>query len=433
MSATATAPLILRKQFANQGLDFEGPADAPIPGTLDAEVRAIYRRSPLYGRRRPIHPEALRWSCFDEIPLLTKQEIVAEGHCAFFEDCDQIDRGILSNEFERETTSGTTTAPMTVIMERGWWDEQTRRAYRAHPVLAEFADRPYRKAVLAPVNCSSNLCPYEDFPYPNRYFSGTVYLNLSSDPFCFSDGEWDRILLEIQATKPEVLEGEPIYLSLLARAARQRRVSVPSLRAIILTYGKASLVHSRRIAEVFPVPQVDLYGSTEAGYLFVGDAFADNSRVIEANAFIELEPLTRGAAEVALPDVYRVIVTTRGREAMPLLRYVSGDAVMKTAAGFRVLGRERDLCFRADGRILTPLDIDRALPAEFPIWHYCLRQVSPDRWNFDYVADHAAPRGFVDALTAAIGDGSRVNLFRKRLLPPAPSGKFALLKPLARA
>lgn len=417
--------MILRKQFANHGFDFQGPADAPIPAPLDAEVRAIYQRSPLYGRRRPIHAEALRWSCYEEIPLLTKRDIVEEGHCAFFDDCEEVDRGILSNDFERETTSGTTTAPMTVIMERGWWDEQTRRAYRAHPVLREFADRPYRKAVLAPVNCSSNLCPYEDFPYPNRYFSGTVYLNLSSDPFCFSDSEWDRIILEIQATKPEVLEGEPIYLSLLARAARQRRVAVPSLRAIILTYGKASVVHSRRIAEAFPVPQVDLYGSTEAGYLFVGDAFADNSRVVEENAFIELEPL--GAR---LPEVYRVIVTTRGREAMPLLRYVSGDAVMKMPAGYRVLGRERDLCYRADGRLLTSLDIDRVLPAEFPIWHYCLRQVSADRWNFEYVADHAASPDLAAGLAAAIDDGSRVNLFRKRLLAPAPSGKFALLKPL---
>lgn len=428
VSDLAHTAVIVRKQFANRGLDFEGPADEPIPASLDAEVRAIYRRSPLYARRRAIHPEPLRWGCFDEIPLLTKQDIVEEGHCAFFDDCEQVDRGIAANEFERETTSGTTTAPMTVIMERGWWDEQTRRAYRAHPVLREFADRPYRKAVLAPVNCSSNLCPYEDFPYPNRYFSGTVYLNLSSDPFCFSDGEWDRIVLEIQATKPEVIEGEPIYLSLLARAAKQRRLTVPSLKAIILTYGKASLVHSRRIAEVFPVPQIDLYGSTEAGYLFVGDAFADNSRVIEENAFIELEPLNPG-----LPDVHRVIITTRDREAMPLLRYVSGDAVMKTAGGFRVLGRERDLCYRADGRLLTPLDIDRALPEDFPAWHYCLRQVSTDRWNFEYVADHSAPHGLAERLVAAIGDGSRVNLFRKRLLPPAPSGKFALLKPMPRS
>ena len=48
---------------------------------------------------------------------------------------------------------------MTVIMEDGWWAGQTRRAFLAHPQLASFAGRPVRKAVLAPVACSSNLCP----------------------------------------------------------------------------------------------------------------------------------------------------------------------------------------------------------------------------------------------------------------------------------
>ncbi len=416
------------QRFANAGFDAPRAEAALLPGELESEVRAIYGRSPLYARRRPIHPEPLRWACFNEIPLLTKQEIVDEGHCAFFDDCAAIDRGVVANRFERETTSGTTTAPMTVIMEAGWWTEQSRRAYRAHPVLAEFADRPHRKAVLAPVNCSSNLCPYEDFPFPNRWFDGTVYLNLSSDPFCFTEVEWDRIVTEIQATKPEILEGEPVYLSLLARAVRRRGVTVPSLRAIILTYGKASLVHSRRIAEAFPVPQVDLYGSTEAGYLFVGDAFADNARVIDANAFIELEPL-----RTELPDVYRVIVTTRDRKAMPLLRYLSGDAVLRTPGGFRMLGRERDLSHRADGSLLTTLDVDRALPVDWTCWHYCLRQVSDDRWNFEYVADAIAPHGVAEALVHVLGGGVRVNLFRKRLLAPAPSGKFALLKPLAKA
>lgn len=416
----------MRKRFANPGLDYEGPAMERIPDELEAEIRAIYRRSPIYARRRPLHPEPLRWACYEEIPVLTKREIVEAGHCAFFEDCDEVERLIQQNRFERETTSGTTTAPMTVIMEDGWWDEQTRRAYRAHPVLAPFADRPHRKTVLAPVNCSSNLCPYEDFPFPNRYFDGTVYLNLSSDPFCFSEGEWDRIALEIQATKPDILEGEPVYLSLLARALRRRGVSVPSLKAIILTYGKASLVHSRRLEETFGVPQVDLYGSTEAGYLFVGDAFADNSMPIEQNAFIELEPLNLRAEG----EIYRVIVTTRRREAMPLLRYLSGDAVMRTDRGYRLLGRERDLTFRKDGSLLTTLEIDRVIPNDFPIWHYCLRQVSEDRWNFDYVADHSAPSGLDTALAEVLGSGARVNLFRKRILQPAASGKFALFKPL---
>jgi phenylacetate-CoA ligase len=413
----------LTKRFANTGLDFEGPAHETIPDPLEKEVRTIYERSPYYSRRFPIHSKPLNWSCFQEIPVLTKQDIVEDGHCAFFQDCSEVDRGVVNSDLESETTSGTTTAPMTVIMEAGWWEAQTQRAYEAHPLLKGLSGRSVRKAVLAPVNCSSNLCPYEDFPFPNRYFDGTVYLNLSSDPFCFSEAEWDRIVIELQAVKPELLEGEPVYLSLLARAAKKRNVRLPSLKAVILTYGKASLVHGRRIAEAFPAPQIDLYGSTEAGYLFIGDAFQNNSRAIDANAFIELEPYRDD-----LPEVFSVIATTRGRRAMPLLRYRTSDVVERCTDGFQLLGRERDLLFRSDGQLITPALIDAVIPEDFTCWHYCLTQVSNQRWNFEYVADHRAPDELADAIAAGLGNDVRVNTYRRRLLAPWASGKFSLLK-----
>lgn len=399
-----------------------------VPAALERELRKIYDRSPLYRQRFPLHNEPLQWSCYREIPALSKKEIVERGHQAFFADYAAVERGLTEKKFEYESTGGTTQSPMTVIMEEGWWNAQTERAYRASPILREFAGRPYRKCVLAPVGCSSNLCPYEDHPFPHRYFDGVVYLNLSSDPFAFPEGEWDRIVRELQATKPEVIEGEPVYLSLLARAAKKRGVTVPSIRAVILTYGKASTQHGRRIAEVFPAAQVDLYGSTEAGYLFVGEAFKDNSQGIDANAFIELVPWRAG-----LPDVYQIYVTTRDREAMPLLRYHTGDIVQKFPTGFRLLGREGNLFFRADGSLVSPTDVDAALPESFACWHYSLVQTGETRWDFHYVADEtAAHREVETALARLLGGGARVNAFRRKFIAPAASGKFALLKPLAR-
>lgn len=402
-----------------------GP-DARLPEALEREIRAIYRRSPLYGARFALHDEPLHWSCYREIPVLTKQEIVQRGHAAFFADYQEVERGFAQKKYEFEHTSGTTSGPMTVVMEDGWWNAQTRRAYLAHPQLAKYVDRPYRKCVLAPVGCSSNLCPYEDHPFPHRYFDGTVYLNLSSDPFAFPEGEWDRISRELQAVKPQVVEGEPVYLSLLARALKRRRISVPSVETLILTYGKASRQHSRRMAEVFPgAAQVDLYGSTEAGYLFVGDAFADNLRVVEANAFIELIPWR------AVPEVFQIQVTTREREAMPLLRYHTGDIVRRTPTGFRILGRERDLYFHPAGRVISAFEIDEVLPEDFACWHWSLVQVSDQRWEFQYVAEAVAHESVADALGSVLGPGSRVTLFRRKFIQPAASGKFALLKPLA--
>ncbi|HEY0943958.1 MAG TPA: CoF synthetase [Opitutaceae bacterium] len=413
--------------FANRPEALGSAIEEYLPAPLETEIRRIYERSPLYGQRFPLHPEPLQWSCYREIPTLSKREIVERGHQAFFADYRDVERGLAEKRLEYESTSGTTSGPMTVIMEDGWWNAQTERAYRASAILRPLLDRPYRKCVLAPVGCSSNLCPYEDHPFPHRYFDGTVYLNLSSDPFVFPESEWDRIVLELQATQPEVLEGEPVYLSLLARAAHKRKVAVPSIRAVILTYGKASVQHAKRIAEVFPAPQVDLYGSTEAGYLFVGEAFKDDSQVIDGNAFIELVPYRN------LPDAFQIYVTTRGREAMPLLRYHTGDVVRKFPTGYRLLGRETGLHFRRDGTLVSPHEIDAALPAGFACWHYTLVQTSATRWDFHYVADHAAPEGLEAAVAGALGDGARVVAFRRRFIAPAGSGKFSLLKPLSPA
>ncbi len=414
--------------FANSPATLAPAEGNGLPAALEQEIRAIYRRSPVYATRFPLHTEPLQWSCYREIPLLTKQEIVQRGHTAFFHDYAEIERGFQRKEYEYEHTSGTTSGPMTVVMEEGWWNGQTRRAYLAHPRLAKYVDVPYRKCVLAPVGCSSNLCPYEDHPFPHRYFDGTVYLNLSSDPFAFPEAEWDRIVLELQAVKPAVIEGEPVYLSLLARALKKRHVSVPSVETVILTYGKASRQHSRRIAEAFPgALQVDLYGSTEAGYLFVGDAFQDNLRVVEDNAFIELTPW-RGAS-----DAFQINVTTRDRQAMPLLRYNTGDIVRQTPTGYRILGREKDLHTRADGTVVSAFEVDAALPDDFNCWHWSLVQVSEQRWEFQYVADELAAPEVADRLAATLGQGSRVALFRRKFIQPAASGKFALLKPLAPA
>jgi phenylacetate-CoA ligase len=177
---------------------------------------------------------------------------------------------------------------------------------------------------------------------------------------------------------------------------------------------------------VFPAAQVDLYGSTEAGYIFVGDAFQDNSRVIDANAFVELVPW-RGEA-----DVFQTQVTTRNRRAMPLLRYHTGDVVRRFPTGFRILGRERDLHIRRDGGVVSASEIDAALPDNFACWHYCLVQTAETRWDFHYVADHPAPKETGAAVARALGEGVRVNAFRRRYLQPASSGKFSLLKPLVK-
>ena len=75
---------------------------------------------------------------------------------------------------------------------------------------------------------------------------------------------------------------------------------------------------------------------------------------------------------------------------------------------------------------------DAALPEAFRCWHYVLAQTAETRWDFHYVADETAHGGIEAAVASVLGDGARVNAFRRKTVSPAASGKFALLKPLIR-
>jgi phenylacetate-CoA ligase len=62
-----------------------------------------------------------------------------------------------------------------------------------------------------------------------------------------------------------------------------------------------------------------------------------------------------------------------------------------------------------------------------------LIQTGETRWDFYYVADESANhRDIETSLARLLGVGVRVNAFRKKFIAPAASGKFALLKPLAK-
>jgi len=96
--------------------------------------------------------------------VLTKQEILERGPAAFFADYRSLS-GLAEPRVRIRTYLGFDVAADDGDY-GGWlWAEQTRRAYLAHPRLAPYAGRSVRKAVLAPVACSSNLCPYEDQPF----------------------------------------------------------------------------------------------------------------------------------------------------------------------------------------------------------------------------------------------------------------------------
>jgi phenylacetate-CoA ligase len=305
-----------------------------FPGATRARSAADLRAQSALRQRFPLHPEPLQWSCYREIPALSKKEIVERGHQAFFADYAK-SSGAAEKRFEYESTGGTTQSPMTVIMEEGWWNAQTERAYRASPILREFAGARTASASSRPSAARATSVPTRIIRFRTAISTAWFISILSSDPFAFPESEWDRIVLELQATKPEVLEGEPVYLSLLARAAQEARCEVPSLRRSFSPTARRARSTAGGSPRCFRRRRSILYGSTEAGYLFVGEAFKDNSQVIDDNAFIELVPWRAGSAG-RVPDL-RDDARSRG-DAAAALPHRRHRAAFPT--GFRMLGRE---------------------------------------------------------------------------------------------
>ena len=85
--------------FANPAATFGSTNGETLPAALEGEIRRIYARSPLYTQRFPLHPEPLQWSCYREIPALSKKEIVERGHQAFFANYAEIERGFIDATF----------------------------------------------------------------------------------------------------------------------------------------------------------------------------------------------------------------------------------------------------------------------------------------------------------------------------------------------
>ncbi|MBK9375113.1 MAG: hypothetical protein IPN03_15675 [Holophagales bacterium] len=265
----------------------------------------------------------------------------------------------------------------------------------AHP-LSPVPERMGRRAILAGGLLQQTSARTRILEFPQRFIENTVYTNLHSDRSCSSRQVGPHRARGCGRRRPEVIEGEPIYLSLLARAVLKRRVRVPSVKVVILTYGKASREHGRRIAEAFrrPAESRPLTGSTpqasypnSGGRRLRGQLAADRRQCVHRARVVSRPP--RGVQKVGRRP--------RGRRAGDAAAaYLTGDVVQRFRAAshnsLRGAGRHEAprLHFRRDGSLVSPADIDRALPDDFACWHYCLIQTGETAWKFDYVAEHSA-------------------------------------------
>jgi phenylacetate-CoA ligase len=398
------------------------------------EARRMVAEVPLYRDRPapPTDPGAVdAWLA--ALPAVGKRELRRGFPKALLRSNQDLQAAMRSEEVTLLATSGTTADRLQVIWEWSWWDPQERAAMRLNARIAHALDRgDYREAVLTTPSCGAGTCHFGSQTAAERSIDGILFFNESADPTHWTDRDFERMLGEWRDYAPLGVEADPAYLAIVARAALRRGVTLPSPAFITLTYETTTRAMRRDIARAWDAPAYQIYGATEAGVLFME---CEHGRLHpnEAHSHIDLEPLP-GQGSFA-----RVLVTTLGRDWMPLLRYDVGDVVRVAAVrdcpcGLasdgplleRVEGRYSD-CAHVGGAVVTPLMLDDAI-------HAALGPASTlEQWQLAgdtlLVVDPrdagsaAAAAAAVGALLLAPVRGERV-----AAIAPEASGKYRLVK-----
>lgn len=172
----------------------------------------------------------------------------------------------------------------------------------------------------------------------------------------------ERQLDWLIAEAPVYLLTHPSNLRSLLHRARERAISVPSLRELS-TFGEMLPADLRDLArEVWNLPVTDVYSSEEFGNIALQcPVHADNYHIQSENLLVEI--VDDKGAPCAPGEIGRVLVSTLHNFTMPLLRYEIGDYAQVGAAcecgrGLpvirRIVGRRRNMLRLPGGRSHWP-------------------------------------------------------------------------------
>ncbi len=401
-------------------------------GRVRDEVARAVDEVPLYcGRAAPpasTEPQAIA-SWLSAMPTVQKRDLRRGFPKSLVRRGTDLKAEMGRGTVEIIATSGTTENRLQVLWGWSWWDPQEREAMRLNARVAAAMGDGFREAVLTTPVCGGNTCHIGNLSREERTIDGMLFLNQVADPTHWRDEELARMVAEWNDLGPDGVESDPAYLAALCRHVARSGGTLRSPRFITLTYEQTTRGHRRQINQVVNSPLYQLYGATEAGVLFMQcehGRLHHNAR----HSHIELVDVD------ARGRLGRILVTTLGREWMPLVRYDIGDVVRlaeERACGCglpeegylleRIEGRIGE-CVTAGGRVITPAMIDDAVDAAAP--HL-------EKWQL--VSEHGryTLKGVGDGVAAAAQAlepllGAAVEARSEQAILPEPSGKYRLVK-----
>ena len=327
--------------------------------------------APFYAAWRASDPgrAAAALSRYPALPELTKADIRAHFPQGFVPAGVDYEAELASGRVSYVSTSGSTADQVTLFWSQAWWDQSERASWALNAHLRRVADGSHREAVLASPLCVGPHRPGETLPVNERTLGRLLFLNQTVNP-----GNWDaddmrRMLGELAAFRPAVLEADPFYLAALAAFARDRALPVYQPEVISLTYSFPAKVFQNVIRQVFAAPLVSSHGTTETGYVFMAceeGRMHQNTDSCHVD-FVALETRASGAV------LGRLLVTPFRHPVQCFVRFDVGDLAERLPGrqcpcgrrgGLtleRIAGRASDVTVTRDGRRVTVADVDAAL------------------------------------------------------------------------
>lgn len=338
-----------------------------------------------------------------------------------------------NDNIEYATTSGTTSNRMEIIRKKDWWQEEYKRTYKNNPLLKEYLDKEYKKAIFTTAQCSNLMCFMDKLPMEKRIINNTLYVNSTFNPWTWTKADIEQITKELNLFKPYYLDADPVYLAIYLLLYRKYQIQeeLYTPKVVTLSYEYVSKNIRKYIEDCYNTTILNLYGTTEFGYIFIENE-TGKMKLCPDLVDVRLEPVDDNN------NIYSLIVDSYKNEYMPLINYRVGDMVKATREEYinfsnnkqisRMAGREKDY-----NKIKLPVTIIDDIFSKYEdILIYQLQYVSKSKLIIRYETKNLQnmPEEKEKNLISEI---AKLNIGEPRIkhvqaISPERSGKFAIIK-----
>jgi phenylacetate-CoA ligase len=344
---------------------------------------------------------------------------------------DRVKNALQSGDAEYVITTGTNHDRMQLIRPPFFLLKQYFKLWSQHPSISHSYHDGCMRLSLTTYRATQHVSKAIDPTAQERTFGErTLYLNKSFDPADWDEKEMKRMVKEIEERHPYHLDVDPFYLALFVKKLKRLNLwkDFPHPRSIIHAYEFCQKAVSDYLCESFSCPIVNLFGSTELGFLF--STMKDQPMIPYLDDIeLELIPVAHNSS------IYNLIVTTMRNPFMPLIRYKSGDLVetIDDSADpkkiWRASGREKEIIYLSSKKPLAHATFDDLIhEMSSDIFHYQLELTdSRPRFTYTTFSDQALMQDTASDLTRSLEEllETPCATSHENRIAPVKSGKYA--------